>query len=477
MTKDLLIDTNPYRTIVISIESDKVVEVRLERSEEMSLVGNIYRGVVKNVLPGMSVAFVDIGEERNALLHFHDVIMPPKCKKIESYIRVGSEILVQVVKEPLDAKGAKLNMKVSLPGHCLVLLPTENGVFFSKRIIDNDFKLHIRELLGPALPHGVGVIVRSEAASVSDEELIREQKVLIERWSHILTSFSGSRNVTLLWQEDKLCVKAIRDLFRADTNRVIINDFESYNDIVSLCKSENIENIDRIQCVDDGENLIERFNISKQIDTALARRVWLKSGAYIVFDSTEALVSIDVNTGKNVGNSNFSATVFKTNAEAAVEIARQIRLRNLGGIIIIDFIDMDNREDREAIIKLLKQALATDPLHPKVFGMTQLGLVEIARRRTGNSLQAMFTEECSSCGGRGRTMTATTIALKIRQRIMDGIGYGNEHFTVTARPDVLSAARRIIETDRDEDRIGKSIAVSFKNDVFMNPEQFEVKAF
>lgn len=475
MGKDILIDVNPYRTIVASIESDKVVEVRLERSEEMSLVGNIYRGVVKNVLPGMSVAFVDIGAERNALLHFHDVLMPHGEKRIEHYIRVGNEILVQVVKEPLDAKGAKLDMKVSLPGHCIVLLPMEKGIYFSKRITDNDFKSHIRELLGPTLPEGIGAIVRSEAVSATDEELIREQRVLIDRWKNIQTVFNGSRNVKLLWQEDKLYARAIRDLFRSDTERVFVNDYSCYKEIVNLCNAENIGNIDRIQFTSDGENLIERFNVSKQIDTALSRRVWLKSGAYIVFDSTEALVSIDVNTGKNVGSSDFSTTAFKTNAEAAIEIARQLRLRNLGGIIIIDFIDMDSTEDRDALIKLLRQEMANDPMHPRVFGMTQLGLVEVARRRIGSSLQTIFTEECSFCGGRGRLATATTIALKIRQRIMDEIRYGNEDFTVTARPEILGAAKKILATDRAEQRIAESIAISFKNDVFMNPEHFEVK--
>lgn len=485
--KQLIFDINPYRKTVVLVENGRASEVHVECSSERRLVGNIYRGVVQSILPGMSVAFVDIGEGKNAILHYRDMRIDrsregggrhEQLRRGEvptPYIKVGSEIAVQISKEPINNKGPKATMELTLPGNTLVLLPSTTGVFISKRFHGDERKSHIKELLREHIPDDLGVIARSESEQIDDESVLSDLDSIVSRWRDIERDLGICRAPKLIWSEESLISRSVRDLMRSDVSELVINSRQEYDYIRELLSVSTPHLAEKVKLIENEYDLLERYNLNKQLSEALSRRVWLKSGAYLVFDRTEALHSIDVNTGKNVGTSSVRSTILETNREAAIEIAHQIRLRNIGGIIIIDFIDMEKQEDRDLIVSVLREEMLSDTAKPEVCGMTKLGLVEVARRRTGTSLDGIYSEECPCCGGSGTILSPDTVALRARRRLMLRIAGGSKRLLISAYPDVLARIKEIVSLDIVCGRIGDDIELNFRNDVFLPRSEFEIK--
>ena len=485
--KRLIFDISPFRTTVVLAENGRACEVYTEDSSERKLVGSIYKGVVQSILPGLSAAFVNIGQHKNAILHFCDIRVDRSKQggskfsplsagtDVSEVLRVGSEITVQISKEPTGTKGPKLTMGITLPGHTLVLIPGSNIVCMSKRFHSVQERSRVKGLLTEHLPEGYGVIARSESELMENEKILSDLDAIMARWKRIENELRVSRAPKLVWSEEDLLARAIRDLMRSDVDELVINSQEGYARVCTLLNASTPHLVEKVHLIPDEPDLIERFDLTKQFAVALSRRVWLKSGAYIVIDKTEALTSIDVNTGKNVGKTNAQATILETNLEAVEEIAHQIRLRNLGGIIIIDFIDMTSQENRDAVVDALKRAMSGDPARPVVYGMTKLGLVEVARRRSGKCLSELYTVPCGFCDGSGSTLSPETVALRLRKRLLALIADGNKLLFVLAYPTVIAVIRTLMEQELAMGRIDSDIQITYRSDVFMPPSDFDVK--
>ena len=375
--------------------------------------GNIYLGRVQNVLPGMEAAFVDISTPKNAVLYrgdvqydAEDIVEGGDRPRIEQMLRSRQMILSQVTKNPIGAKGARLTQEVSLPGRFVVLIPNSKTYGISKRLPDDERK-RLRNILDRVKPSEHGLIVRTAAENATEHELQADVRRLVETWDDIATRAEQARKANqarLLYREPELAVRVIREEFNADYRGVIIDDRRLYEEVKSYVEVMNPELADRIELYDAAEEglpIFERFHIHEQLHKALDRKVWLPSGGSLIIEHTEALTVIDVNTGKNVGTSNLESTVFHNNLEAADEIARQLRLRDIGGIIVIDFIDMEIRENRRKVVEAFRSALARDKTRTQVFDISELGLVEMTRKRIGEGLLTNFTDTCPNCEGRG----------------------------------------------------------------------------
>lgn len=371
--------------------------------------GNIYLAKVANVLPGMEAAFVDIGTPKNAVLYRSDVSYDPDDvegggkPRIEDVLKAKQTIICQVTKNPIGVKGARLTQEVSLPGRFVVLVPNSSTYGISKRLPDNERK-RLRKILDGAKPKQHGVIVRTAAENVTSEEIANDVKRLVALWDQIEGLADKSQAPTLLYREPDVAVRVIREEFSNDYRSVVIDDKELYDDALDYVSGITPALADRVQFYDPSEEklpLFERHHVHEQLHKALDRKVWLPSGGSLIIEHTEALTVIDVNTGKNVGKSNLEDTVYKNNLEAAESIAHQLRLRDIGGIIVIDFIDMEIKKNREDVARALREALARDKTRTQVFDISELGLVEMTRKRIGEGLLDSFTDTCEVCAGRG----------------------------------------------------------------------------
>jgi ribonuclease E len=372
--------------------------------------GNIYLGRVQNVLPGMEAAFVDIGTPKNAVLYRGDVQYDPEDvedrssnMRIEQMLKAKQTIICQVTKNPIGAKGARLTQEVSLPGRFVVLIPNSSTYGISKRLSDDERK-RLRSILDKVKPKQHGVIVRTAAENVTSEEIERDVVRLLKQWEQIDALAKRSQAPALLYREPDMAVRVIREEFNSEYRGVVIDDPELYEDVRDYVASISPALADRVELFDRAEEplpLFERFHVHEQLHKALDRKVWLPSGGSLIIEHTEALTVIDVNTGKNVGTSSLEETVFRNNLEAAVEVARQLRLRDIGGIIVVDFIDMEIRDNRDQVIRVFRDALARDKTRTQVFDISELGLVEMTRKRIGEGLLESFTHLCPQCEGRG----------------------------------------------------------------------------
>ena len=365
---------------------------------------------MQNVLPGMEAAFVDIGTPKNAVLYRGDVQYDPEDveerssnMRIEQMLKAKQTIICQVTKNPIGAKGARLTQEVSLPGRFVVLIPNSSTYGISKRLSDDERK-RLRSILDKVKPKQHGVIVRTAAENVTSEEIERDVIRLLKQWEQIDALAKRSQAPALLYREPDMAVRVIREEFNSEYRGVVIDDPELYDDVRDYVASISPALADRVELFDRAEEplpLFERFHVHEQLHKALDRKVWLPSGGSLIIEHTEALTVIDVNTGKNVGTSNLEETVFRNNLEAAVEVARQLRLRDIGGIIVVDFIDMEIRDNRDQVIKVFREALARDKTRTQVFDISELGLVEMTRKRIGEGLLESFTHLCPQCEGRG----------------------------------------------------------------------------
>ena len=374
--------------------------------------GNIYLGRVQNVLPGMEAAFVDIATPKNAVLYRGDVQYDPEdvetkdTARIENILRSRQTILCQVTKNPIGAKGARLTQEVSIPGRFVVLIPNSKTYGISKRLNDSE-RRRLRNILDRVKPAEHGVIVRTAAEHATEHELTADMTRLLEEWAQIEEASKNASGPTLLYREPELAVRVIREEFNAEYRGVVIDDYRLFEDVRRYIEAFNPELADRVEYFDrDAEplSLFETHHVHEQLHKALDRKVWLPSGGSLIIEHTEALTVIDVNTGKNVGTSNLEETVFQNNLEAAQEVAHQLRLRDIGGIIVIDFIDMEIKENRRKVVDSFRQALSRDKTRTQVFEISELGLVEMTRKRIGEGLITSFAGECPECSGRGFTV-------------------------------------------------------------------------
>ena len=444
MSVDFLINFTPQETRVALVEQGVVQELHVERTANRGIVGNIYLGRVVRVLPGMQSAFIDIGLERTAFLHVADIWSDRNAgepgRPIERILSEGQSLTVQALKDPLGTKGARLSTQISIAGRLLVYLPQEKHIGISQRIEDEAERENLRERLGQLVPadEAGGFIVRTMAESASDAELAADIHYLRKRWAEIRQRATGRTPPSLLHEDLDLGQRVLRDLVNDDTGRIVVDSRENLQKLTAFAAEYSPKVLPLITHYTGERPLFDMHNIEEEIQRALARRVDLKSGGYLIIDQTEAMTTIDVNTGGFVGARNFDDTIFKTNLEATQTIARQLRLRNLGGIIIIDFIDMESAEHREMVLTEFRKALSRDHTRMSVNGFTALGLVEMTRKRTRESLAHLLCEPCPTCEGRGEVKTARTVCYEIlRELLREARQFNAREFRVLAAPNVV----------------------------------------
>lgn len=419
MRREIVIDMSEVETRAALLEDGKVVEFFFERALELRLAGNIYKGVVENVLPGIQSAFVNIGLDKNAFLFIGDMLLDEKRKdvRIEDLVRVGEEIIVQVVKEPMGTKGARASTKITLPGRYVVFMPGMDVVGVSHRIVSDEERERLKKIVERLRPSKAGIIVRTAAEGKSVEEIREDIESLIRLWERIKKKAEMTAAPALLYQEASLIYALVRDVVDESVEHIWINSFFGYQKLRDFIESVAPHLAERVHFFESRENIFEHFSLHKEIERALSRKVWLKSGGYLVFDRTEAMTVVDVNTGKFVGKKDLQETILKTNLEAAEEIARQVRLRDIGGIILIDFIDMEKKEHRRQVVRALEEFLSRDRTRCTVVEMSELGLVEMTRKRVRKSLDSLLREPCPFCEGEGRILSLETVAVNFLRKV------------------------------------------------------------
>jgi len=404
--KQMLVSVNGHQTQIVILEGPVLVEHYVARDDTDSVAGNIYLAVARNVLPGMEAAFLDFGASKNGVLYASDVSVPGKrnggrnTKRIEDVLKEGDKVLVQVTKDAMGAKGARLTGMPSLPGRYLVLVPDSDSVGISRRLPEND-RNRLREVINKVRPEGFGVIVRTAALYASAEELAADISRLTKQWQSIKEQAESGQAPSLIHREPELLIKVIREHFTADFRKLLIDDKVGFDTVVGYLQSTAPDLVSKAQLYDDEIALFDRYHVDDQLKKALDRKVYLPSGGHLVIDRTEALTVIDVNTGKFVGSSTLEDTVLQNNLEAAEEIGRQLRLRDIGGIIVIDFIDMETTENQQKVLRRLKETLAKDKTRTQVFEVSHLGLVEMTRKNVSAGLLEQFSHRCEHCSGRG----------------------------------------------------------------------------
>ncbi|MEW6724811.1 MAG: Rne/Rng family ribonuclease [Bacillota bacterium] len=454
MHKEILVNVDQDETRVAVLENGELVELYYERPITQRSVGNVYKGKVENVLPGMQAAFVNIGLDRNAFLYVTDAIavyagdeenetVPVANKKkatIKDVVKEGQEILLQVIKEPMGSKGARVSTHLTLPGRYVVLMPTVDYIGVSRRIESDKERERLKSAAKKVKPRGVGLIVRTAAEGATLEELRQDVRFLTRLWRKIRRRAASARPPSLIHKDLGLVYRIVRDLFTEDVTRLVVDSRAEYQKIMEILTDFSPELKERTTYYDARErSLFDSYGLETEVDKAAKRRVWLKSGGYIVIDQTEALTVIDVNTGKFVGSTNLADTVLKTNLEAAREIARQLRLRDIGGIIVADFIDMENGEHRQEMLRTLHEELKKDRTKTNVLGLTQLGLVEMTRKKMKQGLEAVLLSDCPYCEGTGKVLSEATMAARTRRELRRLLGHTeNEAILVEVHPSVAS---------------------------------------
>jgi ribonuclease G len=482
---DILVNWSPQETRVAIIENGAVQELHIERALERGLVGNVYLGKVARVLPGMQSAFIDIGLERAAFLHVADLHGHPAAKPegapaaIEKLVFEGQSLTVQVVKDPIGTKGARLTTQVSIAGRLLVYLPHDNHIGISQRIGSHETREALRArmiaLAGNPADGGGGFILRTNAEEASDQELADDIAYLRKTWAQIRQRAMSRPAGSLLHQDLSLAERVLRDIASEGTQSIRIDSKTQYESLRAFGENYAPGSVAKLEHYRGERPIFDLYNVDEEIARALARRVDLKSGGYLIIDQTEALTTIDVNTGGFVGARNFDETIFKTNLEAAGAISRQLRLRNLGGIIIVDFIDMAREEHQAAVLTEFRKQLSRDRTKVTVSGFTQLGLVEMTRKRTRESLAHMLCEPCPTCAGRGQVKTARSVCYDVLREILrEARQFNPKEFRVIA-------SASVVEMLLDEESghladlsafIGKPISLSAEPT--MNPEQYDI---
>ncbi len=534
MSKEIVVNVGERETRIAVLEDSKLAELHIEREERV--VGSLYKARVENVLPGMDASFVDCGLERNAFLYVGDVLPTSedsgsggsgrsvsthmtavddededededngeeaagtgesspagrgpgnrrnstrrsvlRHQKIKDVLKIGQEILVQVIKGPRGTKGARVSTRISLPGRYLVLMPEADNIGVSRKIEDGKERDRLKKIGEKLRESGFGIIIRTEAEDKTDAELIADKEFLLKLWRQIQDTARKTRAPALIHQDLTLVYKTIRDVFGSDVQKLILDDPKEYEKANELLDMVSPKMRGRIQLYTGEAPIFDHYNIETEVEKSMKRKVWLRSGGYLIIDETEALTVIDVNTGKFVGASSLNETIVKTNIDAASEIARQLRLRDIGGIIVIDFIDMSNQRDKQQVIKSLENALKRDRSRTKISSISALGLVEMTRKRTGETVTDFLTEPCEYCGGRGKLPSAETVSLMAERELHRAVRNGKnkkDALLITCHPDV---AELLIGQDGDNiDRIERDLqrAIYVRADSEQHPEKLDI---
>ncbi|QNU14430.1 ribonuclease G [Thermomonas sp. XSG] len=494
MSEELLVNVTPRETRVAVVENGMLQELHIERGSQRGVVGNVYKGKVQRVMPGMQAAFVDIGLERAAFLHANDIFRsapldavagddapaapPPQMQiPIADLLRDGAEVVVQVVKDPIGSKGARLTTQISIPSRYLVLLPRSKVVGISARIEDEAERARLKTLMAELTAGGAGhgYIVRTNAEGQPAEALAEDIAYLGRVWELIERNAAEAKVGSRVYEDLSLPLRAVRDLIRRDVEKVKVDSRETCERLREFAARYMPALADKVEHYTGARPVFDMYGVEDEIQHALEKEVPLKSGGYLVIDQTEAMTTVDVNTGSFLGQRNLEETVYRTNLEAAQAVARQLRLRNLGGIIIIDFIDMHDAEHRRQVLRTLEKSLAKDHAKTTVYDFSPLGLVEMTRKRTVESLERQLCEPCHECGGRGMLKTAETVTYEIFREIVRAVRqFDAARLLVIASPSVVA---RITDEESNavaelEEFIGKSIR--FQADAQYLQEQFDV---
>jgi ribonuclease G len=475
VNKKIIINADAYETRIAILEEGELAELLVERAEHRRHVGDIYKARVNAVLPGMQSAFVDMGLPKTGFLHASDLAenlseledlsdveengdrgrrRRAPVPKIEDHLKKGQEVLVQITKESIGTKGPRVTQQVSLPGRFCVLMPGVDHIGVSRRIEDRGERQRIKAIIHDLKPKGVGLIARTAGEGKGDPDFAADVKHLTKLWQKIDRKASSVRAPSLVHRELEMTAGLIRDLFTDDIEEVVIDDKESYAEIQAYLKAVSPELRDRVKLYKEREPIFDFYAIEPQIEKTFERKVWLKKGGYICIDHAEALVAIDVNTGRFTGKKNQEETIFRTNMEAAKEVARQLRLRDIGGIIVVDFIDMEIEANKRSVLDELRDELRKDRARTKAFAVSDLGLIEMTRQRERSSLLHYYTEDCPHCGGLGKVPSLETMLVKLERAMRRVAAMGGEkRLTVKVAPEVAlyfveQEARRFNELEK-----------------------------
>jgi len=494
--KEIIINVEPLEDRVALLEGGVLEEFSIERDSDRNISGNIYKGRVHNIEPALKALFIDIGVEKNAFLHYWDA-MPAaldngveqierggkkKAKKITQndipkLYPPGSDIIVQVTKGPIGTKGARITTNVSLAGRFLVLTPFTDTFGISRKIEDPQERQRLRKILNELdVPDGMGVIMRTAGEDMKARYFVRDLAILLKQWEAIEQEMNKGAAPRILLEEPDLVERTVRDFLTDEIDRVVIDDLETCDRVKGLVREISKRSEKLITWHSDPVPVFEKYNVNKQIDSAFRRQVWLKSGAYLVIDETEALVAIDVNTGRNKGGNDTDNTIYNTNIEAAEEAARQLRLRNIGGIIIIDFIDMKSRKDQQQVLKHFKECLKRDKAKTHVLPISPLGLLEMTRQRVQESISRALYMECPHCKGRGTVKSPESMSVEVQREINRLMAkHPDVHeIRVIVHPQVLDRLRKEDEqllVDLERRHQGK---MAFRSDASFHYEEFKV---
>lgn len=493
MSNELLVNVTKQECRVALLEGGQVVEFYIERKGESSFVGNIYKGKVVKVLRGMQACFVDIGLEKAAFLYVDDIkgglmelypfleveeeteIIPKldfKDASIEELVQEGQELLVQVAKDPIGTKGARVTSRITLPGRYVVLMPGMEHIGISRKIENEEKRKELRELAARIKPQGFGIIMRTVSEDATEEEIEKDLNFLLLLWDNIQKKKDKLHAPQLIHSEFDLVLRSLRDFMNQNVDRLIIDNPTEWQRLKEFAQVYFPKIADKIELYEGEEPLFDAFGVEVDLQRALERKIWLKSGGYIVIDQTEAMTVIDVNTGKFVGKENLEDTILRTNLEAVKEIAYQIRLRNIGGIILIDFIDMEKEENRQRVLNAMAEAMKKDRAKTNIYNITELGIVQMTRKRTRESLEQILCDSCPYCEGKGRIKTAKTVAYEILRKLRYMPLKQGSEITVTAHPQVAD-----LLTDEERDSIEeienfKKIRVVVKKDNLIHQENY-----
>jgi len=499
--KEVVINAETLETRVAVTEDGKLEEFNIERTTEERLVGSIFKGKVRNLEDGLKAAFVDIGFEKNAFLHYWDIVPnqfdsgveivereggrkrdKPKItqRDIPRLYPPGSEIIVQVTKGPISTKGPRVTTNLVLPGRYLVLLPNSDQSGISRKIENPEERKRLKKILRElAIPDGMGVIMRTAGEGQQKRYFVRDLALLLEGWREVEEHIKKQPMATCVFQEPDLIERTVRDFLTEDVERIVVDSAKAYDNMRAMISKISKRSAEKIKLYTDAQPIFDRFNISKQLENTFSRQVHLRSGGYIVIDETEALVAIDVNTGRHKGSKDQEATILKVNLEAAEEITRQLRLRNMGGLIVLDFIDMKSGRDRQSVYQKVKDGLRRDKAKTHILPISQLGLMEMTRQRHTESVRAAVYDDCPYCKGRGKVKSTITMSVEIQRKLQEILkkrprDESDFQLRIVVHPTVLERLRTEDEKhliEMEKRYFGK---LSFRADTGMHAEQFKI---
>jgi len=495
LSNELLINVTKQECRVALLEGGQVVEFYIEREGDASFVGNIYKGRVVKVLKGMHACFIDIGLDKAAFLYVDDIKggikelypflegdeetefiskLDFKDASIEELVQQGQEILVQVAKDPIGTKGARVTSRITLPGRYVVLMPGMEHIGVSRKIEDEEKRKKLKELATKIKPTGFGLIMRTVSEDATEEEIQRDIDFLLLLWDNIQKKKDKVHAPSLIHSEFDLVLRSLRDFMNQSVDRLIIDNYNEWIRLKEFAQIYFPRIADKIELFEGDEPIFDAFGVEVDLDRSLERKVWLKSGGYIVIDQTEAMTVIDVNTGKFVGKENLEDTILRTNLEAVKEIAYQIRLRNLGGIILIDFIDMEKDENKQKVINAMVEAMKKDRAKTTIYNITDLGIVQMTRKRTRESLEHILCDSCPYCEGKGRIKSAKTVAYEVLRKLKFMTLQEGTEITVILNPQVAD-----LLTDEERDSLeeienSKKIRITIKKDSLLHRENYSI---